>query len=292
MKIPTAWSLVPGLVVLAMVLPAMTGCSGNADIEKTESWAAHVAPVRHNSGDRRSYVGTVRATRREYLSFQASGKVSAVLVEAGDAVKRGQILARLESHPVTAGKQSTATREAARSETSLSSAQCLTELLNNAKRSDALSLEEVTSTNAEVAIVAATGASPPQHETVDRHQGEISLTATFDGVVAVRSVEVGQSIGPDSVAIQVDRAGRELSVHIPVESSLRPGQVVNLSSGTKTVMSRVLHVEKPVDTGGTRTAHIAAPETAAIGSTWVVRIIESDIAPAVRQVPFRSLMSS
>lgn len=100
MKTHMTWSLVPRLSALAIALSAMTGCSDTPESGTAEARTAYVASVRQAAGDQRAYIGTVRATQRGQLSFPVSGKVSAVLVEPGDVVRKGQVLARLDPVPL------------------------------------------------------------------------------------------------------------------------------------------------------------------------------------------------
>ena len=51
------------------------------------------------SGQTRKYAATVQATNSSALSFQVAGNVQKVLVKAGDAVRKGQILAVLDKKP-------------------------------------------------------------------------------------------------------------------------------------------------------------------------------------------------
>jgi membrane fusion protein (multidrug efflux system) len=62
--------------------------------------------------------GTVRARRETALSFVTAGRVAEVLVEDGERVARGQLLARLDSTAVGAGA-ATAQAEAARAQAEL-----------------------------------------------------------------------------------------------------------------------------------------------------------------------------
>ncbi len=292
MKTSMTRSLVPCISALSIALSAMTGCSGNEGSEKAEMRTAYVASVRPASGDQRSYIGTVRATQRGQLSFPVSGKVSAVLVEPGDVVRKGQVLARLDSVPFVA-QEASAAGDVARAQAALDEIQRRVERLNIAEKADALSPAEMTAAKAELAAAAAAVRNArAQHELADWSQGEATLRATFDGVVASRNVEVGQSVGPGAVAIQIDGAGRELSVAVPGTSTLKVGQVVNLISGADTLASKVLRVDGRVDAGGVRTAYVAAPEAATVGSTWSVQITGVDAGPAKLQVPFRAVLPS
>jgi multidrug resistance efflux pump len=55
----------------------------------------------------RTYTGTIRARRRSDLGFEVNGKITAVLVDEGDYVEQGQILATLDTDRLQAEKAAT-----------------------------------------------------------------------------------------------------------------------------------------------------------------------------------------
>ena len=94
---PRNWSRVPVAVLLLGML-AVAGC------ERKQEVATEVRPVKTQLvklqplASESSYSGEVRARYETRLAFRVGGKVTARLVEVGQEVKAGQLLARLDPH--------------------------------------------------------------------------------------------------------------------------------------------------------------------------------------------------
>ena len=92
---PRNWSRVPVAVLLLGML-AVAGC------ERKQEVATEVRPVKTQLvklqplASESSYSGEVRARYETRLAFRVGGKVTARLVEVGQEVKAGQLLARLD----------------------------------------------------------------------------------------------------------------------------------------------------------------------------------------------------
>ncbi len=92
------------------------GCSPATPPAKTEVIRpALVVPVRDAGANSfQELVGEIRAAQRaELLAFAVGGRVQSVLVEPGDTVQRGQVLAQLDEQPLRA-QRATAAGEVAR----------------------------------------------------------------------------------------------------------------------------------------------------------------------------------
>ena len=160
MKTHMTRSLVPRLSALAIALSVMTGCSDTPESAAPEARTAYVASVRQATGDQRAYIGTVRATQRGQLSFPVSGKVSAVLVESGDVVRKGQVLARLDPVPFAA-QEASAAGDVARAQAALDEVQRRVERLDVAQKADALSPAEMVAPERETPGTSATHCTTP-----------------------------------------------------------------------------------------------------------------------------------
>lgn len=99
-----ARNLLSGLLLL-MAMACLASCNGprysqsNGDDVAASAFAVRVESPR-GAGDvdfRAPLSGTVQSGGQVQLGFQVSGKVSEVLVEEGDLVREGQVLARLDS---------------------------------------------------------------------------------------------------------------------------------------------------------------------------------------------------
>jgi HlyD family secretion protein len=85
--------LIPASVLVCLMI-ALGGCSFGGDEEVVED-VEYVTVDRGSLVSSISAVGSVRARKEVLLSFDTAGRVSEVLVEAGESVEQGQVLARL-----------------------------------------------------------------------------------------------------------------------------------------------------------------------------------------------------
>lgn len=290
MKTFSARSLALCLTTFISMPMMLTGC-GSKDETPEAARPAFVILARDAAGAGESFIGRVRATQRADLAFPVSGKVAEVLVESGDVVRAGQVLARLDALPFSA--QATATSgDVVRAEAAFAEVQRRAERLEVARKADAVSPGETTAMAAELAAANATLRNArAQRDLAGWSQQQAVLRAPFAGFVAARNIEAGQAIGPGVPAIAVDGAGRELLVVVPGDIALKSGEEVRLRNGKSELVSRVLRVDGRLDVSGVRTAYLSVPDNATVGSTWSVAIKQgkSD-ASVVVQIPLRAVI--
>lgn len=191
-------------------------------------------------------VGTVRAHESATLSAQMMGRVSAVLVHEGDAVRAGQVLVRLDDAAAQANvDQSNEGVRAAQHQVDAIKAQAdlaASTLARYQKLRDQNSVspqefDEVSrraqSANAQLqaakAQLAAAQAASKGARTVS---GYSVIVAPFAGVVTARHVDPGALAAPGSPLVEVDRSGPMQLVVSADESilgTLRPGAAIQVS---------------------------------------------------------------
>lgn len=268
---------------------ALAGCSADsAPVVAEPVRPAYVVPARPGPSGGLSFIGEVRAAQRAELGFAVSGRVASVAVDVGDSVRAGQVLARLDSQPL--GAQVTAAQgEVARAKAQVDELRTRRERLQRADAEGAASAGEVSAVGAELAAAEATlRSATAQRDAAAWSLEQATLRAPVSGVVASRALEAGQAIGPGAPVITIDGEGRELSMLLPAEAPLRPGDAVTLRQGQASIPSRVLRVSQRVETGGQRRVHLTAPAGAAVGSTWSVAL--AGAADEARlQVPLRAV---
>lgn len=195
--------------------------------------------------------GYVTARRRATVSSKVTGKVIDVFIEEGQAVRKGQVLARLDDSQIRAAlnvaraQLEAARRGAAEDEARLSEAQLTQNRLNQLVKEGVVGRAEVDSANATVESLKARIALARQQVEVAASQvraRETDLTdmvvrAPFDGVAISKDAQPGEMISPVSAGGGFTRTGigtivdmSSLEIEVDVSESyinrVRPGQPV------------------------------------------------------------------
>jgi len=238
------------------------------------------------------FIGEVRARQRAELAFALPGVVRQVLVENGDTVRRGQLLATLDPGPSLA-QLGAANADIQRLQAALDEARRKHDRLAQAHARQAASDAEWTAAHTELrAAQAAVAAAQAQRDGSAWQRAQTELRAPFDGVVAGRQLEVGQSVGSGSTAILVDGPGRELWITFPAETPLQLGQRGQLITPQGTVDSRLLRLASRLDAGGARRGVMSIPDGWRVGDVMPVRLLTAAQPKDSVQVPLRAIVGS
>lgn len=165
--------------------------------------------------------GYVTARRQATVSAQITGTLTEVLIEEGDKVSKGQVLARLEDNALRASLQSAQANAAAAHATVAQSEAQLTQALRDADRQEALvgrglvskQLAEQSRTQAET-YRAQLQTTRRQAAAADAQVGvaQVNLDYTvvrapFDGVITDKAAQVGEIVSPLSAGGGFTRTG-------------------------------------------------------------------------------------
>ena len=187
--------------------------------------------------------GVVRARVESDLGFRVAGKVAARLVDAGQAVKKGQALMRLDPNDLALGASSRAFDLAAtrarldQTEADLNRLKGLVEV----GATSAKSYDEATA--AAASARAQWAAAQAQSSVASNARGYSLLVADADGVVQETMAEPGQVVSAGQSVIKLAQAGpREAAVDLPenFRPSLRSAGKASLYGGDGTIFSAVL----------------------------------------------------
>lgn len=166
-----------------------------------------------------SAVGTVRYRRETPLGFTTSGKVSAVRYEEGDFVKRGALLAAIDTTTVGADLN-VAQSERARAEADF---QRIAELYKEGW---------VTKPRYEAAKAAAETARARVSQ-AGFSTGNAQIYAPSSGVILTRNVEPGQVVSAGTAAVILGQADQGFVFRVPVAdrdaSKLRVGMAAEIT---------------------------------------------------------------
>jgi HlyD family secretion protein len=144
-----------------------------------------------------SFTGTISARYDMPISAEGeSGRLLAVLVEAGDRVKRGQVLARLDQSVLRPQmNRLEASLEEAKAQAALSAAEY--RRAQGVEAAGALSAEEIARRHAaSVTDDAKVKVAAAQLAEAQARLGKTAILAPADGIVLTRTAEVGQTASP------------------------------------------------------------------------------------------------
>lgn len=196
-------------VILATAGLLSTGC-GESQSQNTETPVVDVEEVEASLSheyDSHSYSGTVEEKNGTPLSFSNGGTISRMLVNMGDAVRKGQLVAMTDT------VQASDAVELARA--SLRQAE---DTYNRMKQlHDAGSLPDIkwveTQSKVDQARI--------QEKMARKHLADCRLVSPIDGVVSQRNAEAGQVMAPSApVMTIVTTHDLEVSISVP-ESEVR-----------------------------------------------------------------------
>lgn len=187
-----------------LLLPLVTACSNKAETTPaTEPLAVRVAQVgADNSGDAVETAGTVALREETALAFTSGGRVARILVNEGDPVRSGQLLATLDVTPVSSGLDA-ALAEQNRAQAELRRLEPLMEK------------GWITRPRYEAAVAAAQSADAAvkaQRFAVDTAR----IVASGDGVVLVRPAEPGQIVAQGMPVLVIGQAASGFVLRAPL----------------------------------------------------------------------------
>lgn len=216
---------VAGMLLVAVVLSAC----GNG--ERTPSSARPVLVARagavsgHGQDNLTAYAGEIRAREETALSFRVGGKLVRRLVDVGDRVRSGDVLAEIDPGDLRLQV------EALQAQSSAAEAQ-LARVRADHARIASLAKDQLVSRSAldqqTAALRAAEGdarAARAQLDLARNQAGYSQLRAPRDGAIASRQAEAGQVVaaGQAVFGLAAD-GGREVAFALP-ESNIRDFQV-------------------------------------------------------------------
>jgi RND family efflux transporter MFP subunit len=165
--------------------------------------------------------GYVTARRQATVSTQMTGTLVAVLIEEGDHVKSGQVIARLEDSALRAGLGvARANLEAAQAQVTQAQAQLAQAQADSRRQNDLVAKGMVSHQAAEqsrTAMASAAAQLDARHREVDAARAQLAqaqvnfdytvVRAPFSGVVTVKAAQVGEIVSPLSAGGGFTRTG-------------------------------------------------------------------------------------
>ena len=211
------------LISLALSgLAVLTACAPPAE-KAPPPPAVYVTPARNDLGeDMRILSGTVRPRIESNIAFRVGGKVTARLVDIGQAVRAGQPLARIDSadYQLAADAAAEQLRAAQVDATQAASdaARFKRLLLDGSVGAADHERQQARSDAAAARLVQA----QRQLDLLRNRTGYAVLAAPFDGVITGLQLEVGQMVSEGQTVIVLAKPG-ELEVVVDVPEALAAG---------------------------------------------------------------------
>ena len=280
--------------VLAVLAGLLAAC-GQADADpRTAAPLVRVASAGTAEGPDYEFTGTVGARVQSDLGFRVAGKVVARLVDAGQVVRRGQPLMRIDPTDYRLAAQAAAgTVAAARARAAQTSA-------DEKRYRELLPRGFVTGSAydqrkaAALAARADLAAAEAQARVSRNDAGYTVLVADADGTVTETLTEPGQVVGAGQTVVRLARSGpREAIIALP--ETLRPvlGTMARARTYSGLVGNAQLRQLSDAADPVTRTFEArfvltGTPATAPLGSTITVRL-EVPGRPAAITVPLAAI---
>ncbi|PPT95842.1 efflux RND transporter periplasmic adaptor subunit [Xanthomonas arboricola] len=217
--------------VLCVLPLALSACGGKAQPDpRTATALVRVATVGDASTAGRSFTGTVAARVQSDLGFRVAGKVSERLVDAGQSVKRGQPLLRLDPIDLelaARAQQETVAAARARAEQTADDEARYRDLRGTGAISASTYDQIKAAADAAKAQLSAAQAQADVARNANRYS---DLLADADGVVMETLAEPGQVVAAGQPVVRLAHAGRREAI-IQLPETLRP-QVGSVAQAT------------------------------------------------------------
>ncbi len=290
------------LAVLALVsLALLSACRRAEEVSAPEVRPVRVVTVAKGTvGDMIAMTGTVQAQTEINLSFRIDGRLIERNVSVGDAVRPGQLIARLDSQNEESSLQS------ARAQLAAAVAQRVEARNNYARMSNLVAenaVSRATFDQAEAMLRSAESQVESVQSQVTLAENRLSYTRLISdvaGVVTTQAAEPGEVVGAGRMIVQVAREGaRDAAFDMParVKDTMPPNAEISvvLTSDPKiTAMGVVREISPRADpvTGTFRVKFrmINPPAAMRLGTTVTGRM-KLAAAPAIEVPPsavFRS----
>ncbi|KQN04576.1 hemolysin secretion protein D [Sphingobium sp. Leaf26] len=263
-----------------MLLLPLAACQKAESDPRTEPPLVRVMTPTAQGAANRAFTGIVAARVQSDLGFRIGGKVIERLVDAGQVVRRGQPLMRIDQADLAlATRASQETVQAAR-------ARAVQTAADERRLRDLVAAGAVSASTYDQAKAAADSAraqlsAAEAQARVSRNEAGYSLLlADADGTVVDTLAEPGQVVAPGQIVVRLARSGpREALVQLP--ETIRPavGSIARASTyGGETGPARLRQLSDAADPA-TRTFEAryvleGAPAGSPLGSTVTVSLTQ------------------
>lgn len=279
-------SLALGLTGVAV---GLGGCDSSAARDpRTQDQLVRVAQAQPAGLSERGFTGLVAARIQSNLTFRVAGKVTTRLVDAGQAVRSGQPLMRIDrtdyENGVAAQRGNAAAAKARLMQTAADEARYQSLVQSGAVSKSAYDQAKAAADSAR----ALSEAAEAQLRVAENEGKYATLIADSDGVVMETLAEPGQFVAAGQVVMRLAQAGpREAAVYLP--ETLRPTIGSSAEAGlyggdgrTPAKLRQLSDTADPVTrTFEARYVLDGKAASAPLGATVTIHITSSDLSSEV-----------
>ncbi len=205
----------------------------------------------------RGFTGRAVSRRRSELGFETSGRIEAVLIDNGDMVRKGDVVARLDTDQLIAQRKELAARLAeanANLQVSQKTAERVRSLFDQGHVTEQRLDEASAASDASSAIRSSAAAALAS---IDISIEKSVLTAPYDGIVARRLLDEGTAVMVGNpVLLLIENGPLEAEVGMPLgfAQRLSPGDILPLKTQMGDLVFANVRAIVPLVRGETRTA--------------------------------------
>jgi multidrug efflux system membrane fusion protein len=212
-------------LAVTVAVIALAACGSNDKLAETAKPVLVVHPGGGPDAALTAYAGEIRAREENPLSFRVGGNLVRRNVDAGDRVKRGDVLAELDPGDLRLQAQA-AQAQLAAAEAELARASADRARYAQLAQQQLVSRSTLDAQNAAYTAAAGQARAARAQMDVARNQAAYTqLRAPRDGVIAIRSAEAGQTVtAGQTIFTLAGAAGREVAIALP-ESRIRDFRV-------------------------------------------------------------------
>lgn len=292
------WRRLASSVVISTLPLALVACADKAQADpRTATPLVRAVAVQGAESDARSFTGVVAPRVQSDLAFRVAGKVRERLVDAGQAVRRGQPLMRLDADDLQL--QAQARQEAVMADRARARQAGDEEArYRDLRGTGAISASQYDQVKTTLdAASAQLKASEAQAEVARNALRYAVLLADADGVVMETLAEPGQVVAAGQVVVRLAQDGRrEAAIQLP--ETLRPalgstGQATLFGRAGPGVPATLRQLSQTADrqtrTFEARYVLDAALSNAPLGATVTLRLAGAQAGAASVQVPLAAL---
>lgn len=203
--------------LLAALVVTLAACSAPPEVAKQPpAVLVRTIPAEVNAIEARLYTGEVRARHELDLGFRIGGKLTERLVDVGERVSAGQVLARLDPQDVMLASQAAAAQQAA-AEADLVLARAEYERVAQLHARSFVSASAVDARRAALQAAEARLRQVRAQAAVAGNQADYAtLRASEAGIVTAAPAEAGQVVTAGQTVLRLARGdARELLIHVP-----------------------------------------------------------------------------